>query len=169
LLAHLGRHHRAAHVLSLLVELQPRAAGLLNLLVDVVKHAQILSRVISCRTLASFVLAGTLPGRHIWALPNRLSIHAAHQRTPSRAARTVTPSRMTSVWRPTAHREYFTRTRHPWSTASVMMRLAPCGICSGVAGRHFTSGGGHPSGRFTHCRSGTRVTAPPARGRCRNG
>src|SRR5690606_37077537 len=110
LLAHLARHHRAAHALALLVELQPRAAGLLNLLVDLVKHGQILSRVISCRTLASFVLAGTCPGRHIWALLNRLSIHAAHQRTPSRAARTVTTSAMRRLWRPTAPREYITCT-----------------------------------------------------------
>src|SRR5690606_40421218 len=112
-----------------------RAAGLLNLLVDLVKHGQILSRVISCRTLASFVLAGTLPGRHIWAWANLPSIHAAHQRTPSRVARTVTTSAMRRWWEPTVPREYITRTRHPWLVASVMMRLAPCGICSGEIGR----------------------------------
>src|SRR5690606_1075113 len=112
LLAHLGRHHRAAHVLPLLVELQPRAAGLLTLLVDLVKHGQILSRVISCRTLASFVFAGTLPGRHVWAWANLPAIHAAHQRTPSRVARTVTASAMRRLWRPTAPREYITCTRH---------------------------------------------------------
>src|SRR5690606_3657871 len=161
LLAHLGRHHRAAHVLSLLGELQPRAAGLLNLLVDLVKHGQILSRATSCRTLASFELAGTLPCRHLWALPNRLPIRGAHPLTPSRAGRTDTTSAMRPLWSPTAPRVYITRTRHPCATASVMMRLAPCGICSGVAGRHSTSGGGHSSGRFTHCRSGMRVTAPP--------
>src|SRR5690606_18819787 len=131
LLAHLGRHHRAAHVLPLLVELQPRATGLLNLLVDLVKHVQILSRVISCRTLASFVLAGTLPGLHICAWPNRLSSHAAHQRTPSRVARTVTTSAMRRMWEPTAPREYITGTRHPWLVASGMQRLAPLRICPG--------------------------------------